>query len=121
MLKNAASCKMIDRQNTARRLPKDAAAERRGEDMRAVITVVGKDTVGIIAEVTGLLSQHKVNVMDISQSILQELFAMVMLVDISGATVPFDELARTLEALGEKLNVKVHVMHEDIFTSMHTI
>lgn len=89
--------------------------------MRAVITVVGKDTVGIIAEVTGLLSEHKVNVMDISQSILQEMFAMVMLVDISAADLPFDEFARMLESLGEKLGVKVHVMHEDIFTSMHTI
>lgn len=89
--------------------------------MRAVITVVGKDTVGIIAEVTGLLSAHKVNVMDISQSILQELFAMVMLVDISRASVPFAELARQVEALGERLGVKAHVMHEDIFTSMHTI
>ena len=79
--------------------------------MRAVITVVGKDTVGIIAEVTSLLSEHKVNVMDISQSILQEMFAMVMLVDISAADIPFDEFAKMLESLGEKLGVKVHVMH----------
>lgn len=89
--------------------------------MRAVITVVGKDTVGIIAEVTGLLSEHKVNVMDISQSILQGIFAMVMLVDISQASVPFAELAQKVEELGERLGVKVHAMHEDIFTSMHTI
>lgn len=89
--------------------------------MRAVITVVGKDTVGIIAEVTGLLSKHRVNVMDISQSILQELFAMVMLVDFSASDVAFDELARMLEHRGEELGVKIHVMHEDIFTSMHKI
>ncbi len=91
------------------------------ENMRAVITVVGKDTVGIIAEVTGLLSKHGVNVMDISQSILQELFAMVMLVDFSASDVAFDELARMLERRGEELGVKIHVMHEDIFTSMHKI
>lgn len=98
------------------------ASKDKGEThMRAVITVVGKDTVGIIAKVTELLSKNKVNVMDISQSILQEMFAMVMLVDISDASVQFGELSKQLDALADSLGVKIHAMHEDIFTSMHTI
>ncbi len=89
--------------------------------MRAIITAVGKDEVGIIAELAGFLKEYNVNVMDISQSVLQEMFAMMMIADISHATVPFAEFAQKAEALGDKMGVKIHAMHEDIFTSMHTI
>ncbi|MDR1117049.1 MAG: ACT domain-containing protein [Oscillospiraceae bacterium] len=89
--------------------------------MRAVVTVVGRDTVGIISSITRQLSENNVNIMDISQSILQDLFAMVMLVDISGSKLPFSRLAELLSENGKEMGVKVHVMHEDIFTSMHRI
>ena len=74
--------------------------------MHAVITVIGKDMVGILARV---------------QSILQDLFAMIMMVDISKCSVPFSELSDQLEALGDEMGLKIHTMHEDIFNSMHRI
>ncbi len=89
--------------------------------MRAIITVVGSDTVGIISGISKILAENNVNIMDISQSILQDLFAMVMLVDISKSSKPFAELASVITDAGNQMNVKVHVMHEDIFTSMHRI
>lgn len=89
--------------------------------MRAVITVVGKDMVGIIAEVSGILRRHDVNVLDITQSILGDLFVMVMLTDISKSKIEFPALTRELDRLGEQLGLKIHAMHEDIFNSMHRI
>ena len=89
--------------------------------MRAVITVIGHDTVGIIASVSEVLSQNNVNILDISQSVLQDLFAMVMLADISDSRVDLKQLTGALDAVGEKLGVKALVMHEDIFNSMHRI
>lgn len=68
--------------------------------MRAIVTVIGKDHVGIIADVTALLAQYGVNVLDISQTVLQEYFTMIMLVDASQCTVPFADLARTLDEAG---------------------
>ncbi len=89
--------------------------------MRAVITVIGKDTVGILASVASECANAGVNVTEVTQSILQDLFAMSMMVDISKATIPFRELADRMQDLGEKRNLKIHVMHEDIFNSMHRI
>ena len=89
--------------------------------MRAVITVIGKDTVGILAGVASECANAGVNVTEVTQSILQDLFAMIMMVDISKATIPFRELADRMQDLGEKRNLKIHVMHEDIFNSMHRI
>lgn len=89
--------------------------------MRAVITVIGKDMVGILAKVAAICAENGVNVLEVTQSILQDMFAMIMMVDISGATVSFDTLSSTLEKLGDSLNLKVHVMHEDVFNSMHRI
>jgi len=89
--------------------------------MRAVITVVGHDTVGIIAGISGELSKNNVNILDISQSVLQDLFAMVMLVDISKCKISFTELSRQIASKGAEMGVKIHVMHEDIFTSMHRV
>lgn len=88
---------------------------------KAVITVVGKDMVGILSEVSGLCAEKGVNVLEVTQSILQEMFVMVMLVDITGASVSVAELSDLFNAMGERRNLKIHVMHEDIFHSMHKI
>ena len=89
--------------------------------MRAVITVVGKDAVGILAKVAGRCSDHRVNVIEVTQSIIQDMFAMIMMVDISAATVPFTTLVDEMTALGEENGLVIHCMHEDIFNAMHTI
>ena len=89
--------------------------------MRAVITVIGKDMVGILAKVSAVCAENGVHVVEVTQSILQEMFAMIMMVDISGCTVPFNELSDKLTGLGDEMNLKIHVMHEDIFNSMHRI
>ncbi|MCI5728396.1 MAG: ACT domain-containing protein [Clostridia bacterium] len=89
--------------------------------MRAIITVVGKDTVGILAEVSQICSKEHVNIMDVTQSIMQDMFVMIMMVDISSCAVPFSTLQDELEAAGSEMNLKIHVMHEDIFNSMHRI
>lgn len=89
--------------------------------MRAVITVVGKDAVGILAKVSGRCSDHHVNVIEVTQSIIQDMFAMIMMVDISASTIPFTELVDEMTALGEENGLVIHCMHEDIFNAMHTI
>ena len=89
--------------------------------MRAVITVVGKDAVGILAKVSGRCSDHQVNVIEVTQSILQDMFAMIMMVDIAKSTIPFTELVDEMTALGEENGLVIHCMHEDIFNAMHTI
>ena len=89
--------------------------------MRAVITVIGKDTVGILARVSEVCARHRVNVSDVTQSILQGLFAMIMMVDISGCDIPFTDFAEEMNALGGELGLSIHAMHEDIFNSMHRV
>ena len=89
--------------------------------MRAVITVVGKDAVGILAKVATRCSDHKVNVIEVTQSILQEMFAMIMMVDVSDCDIPFTQLVDEMAALGKENNLVIHCMHEDIFSAMHTI
>ncbi len=89
--------------------------------MRAIVTVIGKDRVGIIADVTALLAQYGVNVLDISQTVLQEYFTMIMLVDASQCTVPFADLARTLDAAGTQRDLQIRAQREDIFNAMHRI
>ena len=89
--------------------------------MRAIITVIGKDRVGIIAGICVVLSGMNVNVLDISQTILQDLFTMNMLVDMTDASVPFSEIAGALEQEGERLGVSVRIQREDIFNAMHRI
>ena len=89
--------------------------------MKAVITVIGKDTVGIIAGVSTLCAKHNVNIMDITQSVMREYFAMIMLADIDSLKVPFADFADQLSAIGEKKCLQIHTMHEDIFNSMHRI
>jgi ACT domain-containing protein len=87
----------------------------------AIITVVGKDRVGIIAGVSALLAEASVNINDISQTILQDVFTMIMLVDLSQATVDIKTLADRLEAKGEELGLSIRIQHSDIFNAMHRI
>lgn len=89
--------------------------------MRSIITVVGKDNVGILASVSELCAKHEVNIIEVSQSILQEMFCMIMLVDVSRCNVEFTAFAEEAEKLGENKALKINVMHEDIFNSMHRI
>jgi ACT domain-containing protein len=89
--------------------------------MKAVITVIGHDTVGILHKVSGICAQRNANVVEVTQSVLQDLFAMFMLVDIRGINCEFSELSEALGKLGEELGLSIHVMHEDIFNSMHRI
>ena len=89
--------------------------------MRAIVTVLGKDRVGIIAGVSELLAQHGVNVLDISQTVLQGYFNMIMLVDASACTIPFAELANTLSAAGEDMNLQIRAQREEVFNAMHRI
>ena len=87
--------------------------------MKAVITVVGKDSVGILAKVSTVCSEYDANIVEVSQSVLQDMFAMIMLVELGKKN--FGELSSTLEKLGDENNLKIHSMHEDIFNSMHKI
>ena len=89
--------------------------------MRAVITVVGKDALGILAKVSTRCSDHKINVIEVTQSILQEMFAMIMVVDVSACDIPFTQLVDEMTELGRENNLVIHCMHEDIFSAMHTI
>ena len=89
--------------------------------MRAIVTVIGKDRVGIIADVTALLAQYGVNVLDISQTVLQEYFTMITLVDAAQCTVPFADLARTLDEAGTQRGLQIRAQREDIFNAMHRI
>lgn len=88
---------------------------------KAVITVIGKDMVGILAKVSALCAEKGVNVLEVTQSILQDLFVMVMLVDITHAAEGVAELGQQFDRLGAEQDLKIHVMHEDIFQSMHRI
>ena len=89
--------------------------------MRAVIAVIGKDMVGILAGVSTLCTEVNVNITEVTPSVMQDLFAMIMLVDISGCTIPFTELSDRMESLGAKMGLSVKIMHEDIFNSMHRV
>lgn len=89
--------------------------------MRAVIAVIGKDMVGILANVSAKCAEYSINVTEVTQSILQDMFAMIMMVDISKSTVEFSTLVDSMEKIGEDMGLKIYVMHEDIFNSMHRI
>lgn len=89
--------------------------------MNAVITVIGKDKIGIISGVTSVLSENKVNIMDINQTLLQEYFTMIMLVDLSLMDADFKALKSKLECKGEELRVSIKIQHEDIFKCMHEV
>jgi ACT domain-containing protein len=89
--------------------------------MKAVITVIGKDAVGILAKVSNVCSEADVNIVEVTQSVLQDMFAMVMLVEIDKANLGFEQLKENLNAVGVATKTKIHIMHEDIFNSMHKI
>ena len=89
--------------------------------MRAVVAVIGKDTVGILAKVSSICAECNANVMDVTQTIMQDLFAMTMLIYISSCSVDYNVLADKLKAAGSDMGLQIHVMHEDIFNSMHNI
>ena len=89
--------------------------------MRAVVTVIGKDKKGIIAKVSAFLAEKGVNIVDISQTILDEYFAMIMLVDMSEATEELSVIAQACTELGKQIGMSIYLQHEDIFNAMHTI
>ena len=89
--------------------------------MKAIVSVFAKDAKGITAYVTGLLAQQDINILDISQTLMQEYFAMIMLVDLAECPLPFDELSRWLREKGEERGLAVHIQRQDIFEAMHRI
>ena len=89
--------------------------------MKAIVTVVGKDRVGIIASVCTKLAAYNVNVLDISQTVMQEYFTMMMAVEISQCNIPVAELAKQMEKAGQEMGLSIHVQREDIFQAMHRV
>ena len=89
--------------------------------MKAIVTVVGKDQVGIIAAVCVKLAEYNVNVLDISQTVMQGYFTMMMVVDVSSCTVPLAELVVLMEEMGKERGLSVRLQREDIFEAMHRI
>ena len=89
--------------------------------MKAIVSVFAKDSKGITAYVTALLAENEINILDISQTILQEFFTMIMIVDLTEATVSFSELREQIGLLGQKYGVVISCQHEEIFQYMHRI
>lgn len=89
--------------------------------MKAVITVIGKDTVGILAKVANLCAEHDVNIDDVTQTVMQDYFCMIMMCDIDRINVDFAAFVDQAKAIGKDNALEIHVMHEDIFNSMHRI
>lgn len=89
--------------------------------MKAVVTVMGKDMVGILAKVSALCAESNVNVLEVTQSILRDMFAMIMMVDITDSNVPFTEFSDKLQKIGADMGLSIHATREDIFNAMHTI
>ena len=89
--------------------------------MKAIVTVIGKDTVGIIAGVCSLLAKNGVNVLDISQTVMQEYFTMIMMVDTAGCSLDFASLAEALSENGKEQGLDIRIQREDIFEAMHRI
>ena len=89
--------------------------------MKAVVSVTGCDAVGIIAKVSSVCAEFDVNIVDISQTVLQDYFSMIMLVDISDISVPFTDFVDSMSNIGVENGLEIHTMHEDIFNAMHRI
>lgn len=89
--------------------------------MKTVITVVGKDRTGIIANVSAYLAEKQINILDISQTIMQDLFTMIMLVDTKDSDIKMETLSRDLKNLGEEMSLTINIQHEGLFNSMHRI
>ena len=89
--------------------------------MKAFITVIGKDRVGILAGVSTKCAEYGVNIADVSQTVLDDMFAMIMMIDISAITVGFGDFATLMQEYGKEIGMDIRAMHEDIFNSMHRI
>lgn len=89
--------------------------------MRAVLTVIGKDRVGIMSKVANKCAECNANIIEVTQTVLQDLFCMIMMLEIDGLNCELSELVYQMDALGKKSGLSIHVMHEDIFNSMHRI
>ena len=89
--------------------------------MKAVITVIGQDTVGVVAKVSAVCAELNINIEDVSQSIMQDMFCMIMMADLTRCNTSLSALSGELEDFGKESNLSIHVMHEDIFNSMHKI
>ncbi len=89
--------------------------------MNAVLSVVGKDTIGILASVASKCSEYQANVIDVSQTVINEYFAMFMFININNLTIEFNDFVDELVSLGKEKGLEIHVMHEDIFNLMHKI
>lgn len=89
--------------------------------MNAIITVVGSDKVGIIAKVSQFLSEHKINIADITQTILSGNFVMMMMVDLAASDISIDDLRNAMEALSSDMGVEINIMSEKVFSAMHRV
>ena len=89
--------------------------------MKAVITVTGRDNIGIIAGVSAECAKYGANILDVSQSVMREYFAMIMIAELDGLKIPFADFVDELAALGRTRGLDIHTMHEDIFNTMHHI
>ena len=89
--------------------------------MRGIITVIGKDRVGIIAAVSNILMEANINILDITQTTLQDIFTMIMLVDLTNPAITFDQLSKKLNDKGEEMGLSIRIQREDIFNAMHRI
>lgn len=93
----------------------------RRNHMKAVVSVIGKDMTGILARVSQECAQQNANVLEVSQTLLQDMFAMIMLIDIEHLHMPLSDFAAHMERVGKDSGLVIHVMHEDIFHAMHKI
>ncbi len=89
--------------------------------MKTVVSVIGKDAVGIIADVSAVCNECNANIVDITQSVLQDMFVMVMLTEIKNINCSFTDFSNKMKSLGQERNLDIRVMHEDVFNSMHRI
>jgi ACT domain-containing protein len=89
--------------------------------MKAIVTVIGKDKIGIIAQVSAVLAENMVNILDISQTILQDYFTMIMLVDLTKMKISFSELNEKLNEKGKIIGVQIKIQREEVFKAMHHV
>lgn len=90
-------------------------------NMKAIVTIIGKDTVGIIAKISTVLAEEKVNILDINQTVMREYFTMIMLVDLERIKIGFDDLQKKLFLTGQEIGMTVRIQHEEVFSKMHEI
>lgn len=102
-------------------MPASPSPETAAPSGRAIVVIIGSDRVGIIAGIANVIAAANVNILDISQSVIREFFTMIMMVDLSGASVSFQELSDRLAGKGKELSVRVEIQREDIFKAMHRI